>query len=255
MSPLEGPPTTAGRPIVADEPKAAASSRLDLARMFTHDIKNRLNVVLGYVDMLRGSGGGEVDSKDGLQSLDAIEASAHDALSLAVNFLHAEDSDGGEVRIHKTPASLTEIVTEVMKRESSRARLKRIDLRADLDCGLAPIDLDVGMIARALTNLVDNALRFSPEGGVVRIEARCFGTDMILRVLDSGPGIAADQVSGLFQPYGRGSGAANSDSTGFGLYFVKAIAEAHGGSVSITSPPHGGSAFVIVFPCASDANA
>ena len=254
METVEAPIATAALPIVADELEAANPSRRDLARMFSHDIKNRLNVVLGYVDLLREYGTEPGDSEDSLQALDSIESSAHDALSLTVNFLHAQDSEGGEIRIHKTPASLTEIVTRVIKGETSRARLKRIDLQVDLDSGFAPMDLDVGMIARALTNLVDNALRFSPVGGVVRIEARCFGTDTILRVIDSGPGIPSDQVSRLFQRYGRG-GAANSDSTGFGLYFVKMIAEAHDGSVSVTFPAGGGSAFVIVLPCSPDENA
>lgn len=238
---------------VTDEPNAAAPSRHDLAQMFSHDIKNRLNVVLGYVDLLREYGTEQDRGEARLQALDAIESSAYDALSLAVNFLHAEDSDGGEIRIHKTLASLTEIVKQVIKSETSRARLKRIDLQADLDSDFALMTLDVGMIARALTNLVDNALHFSPVGGVVRVEARCFGTDTILRVIDSGPGIPADQVSRLFQRYGRAA-AASSDSTGYGLYFVKMIAEAHGGSVSVTFPAGGGSAFVIVLPFSPDEN-
>jgi signal transduction histidine kinase len=242
--------------VVADEHESIPPSRReDLARMFSHDIKNRLNVVLGYVDLLRGYGQEEVDSQEGLQALDAIESSAHDALSLAVNFLHVEDSDGGELRIHKTPASLTEIVRQVMKDEASRARLKRIDLQVDLDSGFASMNLDVGMITRALTNLVDNALRFSPVGGVVRIEARYFDTKAILRVIDSGPGIPADQVSRLFKRHGRGPGVTTGDSTGFGLYLVKTIAEAHGGSVAVTFPPDGGSAFVIVLPRSPDGDA
>src|ERR1041384_664751 len=123
--------------------------------MFSHDIKNRLNVVLGYVELLRAGGKEELDSADGVRALDAIQSSAHDAVTLAVNYLHAEDSDGGELRLHKTSASLAQIVERVMKDGASRARLKRIDLQADLDSRLAPMNLDVALMARALTNLVD----------------------------------------------------------------------------------------------------
>jgi signal transduction histidine kinase len=220
--------------------------KYDVARMFSHDIKDRLNAILGYVRMLRAD---QLDSGNAAKALDVIEGNAHEAVTLAVNFLHAEESDGGLIQLHKTPASLNQIVEQVMEDEAPRARSRRVDLQADLDSGLPSADLDIAMISRALTNLLNNALHYSPAGGVVRIETRRFGDRLMVRVRDHGLGIPAEEVPKLFERYGRGAKSASSSSTGLGLYLVRTIVEAHGGSVSATFPPDGGSAFVIVLPC------
>jgi len=225
--------------------------KYDVARMFSHDIKDRLNAILGYVRMLRA---GQLDSGNAARALDVIEGNAHEAVTLAVNFLHAEESDGGSLQLHKTPASLNQIVEQVMEDEAPRARSRRIDLQADLDSGLPSVDLDIAMISRALTNLLNNALHYSPKGGVVRIETRRFGDRLMVRVRDHGPGIPAEEIPQLFERYGRGAKSASSSSTGLGLYLIRTIVEAHGGAVSATFPPDGGSAFVIVLPCAAHEN-
>jgi signal transduction histidine kinase len=236
------PRASAVRELRAPAFKVTDEKQHDLAQMLSHDIKNRLNVVLGYVRMLRE---GQLDSSHTAQALDVIEGNAHEAVTLAVNFLHAEESDGGVLQLHETLASLNEIVEQVMEDEAPRARLRRIDLQADLDSGLPSVSLDVAMISRALTNLLNNALHYSPEGGVVRVETRRFADVMILRVRDHGPGIPAEEVPKLFERNGRGAKSASSNSTGIGLYLVRTIVEAHGGSVSATFPPDGGSVFVV----------
>jgi len=216
--------------------------KYDVARMFSHDIKDRLNAILAFVRMLRAD---QLDSGHTAKALDVIEGNAHEAVTLTVNFLNAEESDSGLLQLHKTPASLNQIVEQVMKDEAPRARLRQIDLQADLDSGLASVDLDIAMISRALTNLLNNALHYSPEGGVVRIETRRFGDGLMLRVRDHGPGIPAEEIPHLFERYGRGAKSASSSSTGLGLYLVRTIVEAHGGSVSVTHPQGGGSAFAM----------
>ena len=234
----------------AEQPRAGAvvelpDQQIDVAQLFSHDIKNRLNVVLTWVQMLRD---GQLGSLHAAQALDAIECNAHEAVTLTVNFLHAEESDGGSLQVHKARASLNQIVEQVMKDETPRARSRRIELQADLDPSLPPVDVDVSLLSHAVTNLLNNALHYSPKGGIVRVEThRCDG-DIVLRVRDYGPGIPPDEVPSLFQRYGRGAKGASATSTGFGLYLVRTIAEAHGGSVCVAFPPDGGSAFLVALP-------
>lgn len=179
----------------------------------------------------------------------------YEAATSAVNFLHAEESDGGSIELHKTPAFLNQIVEQVMEDEVPRARLRRIDLRADLDSGLPSVDLDITMISRAVTNILNNAVHYSPERGTVRVETRRFADLMILRVRNHGLGIPSEEVIKLFERHGRGAKSASSSSTSLSLYFVRTIVEAHGGSVSATSPPDGGSSLVIILPCPPHGNA
>jgi signal transduction histidine kinase len=220
-----------------DEPKK------DVAKTFSQDIKDRLHSILGFVRLLRK---GQLDSRRAEEALDVIENNAHEALSLTVNFLHAEESDGGSLQLHKTPASLNQIVQRVMEGEAPWARSKRIEFEHDLDSAIPSVDLDVAMISHAVTNLLDSAIHYSlPEGGIVRVETRHFADVMILRVRHQGRVVAAEEVPELFQQYGSGE-----TSAGLGLYLVRTIVEAHGGSVSATFPPDGGSGFVVVLPSA-----
>ena len=222
------------------------------ARMISHDLKNRLHAILGFARLLRDE---QLDRRHAAEALDVIESNAHEATTLTVNFLRAEESGDGSLQLHKTPVCLNQIVEQVMKDEAPRARLRRIDLQADLDSGLPTLDLDVAMIARTVANLLDNALHYSPEGSAVCVETRRFANVVILRVRDHGPGIPPEQVPGLFKRYGRGTKSASDSSTGLGLYLVRTIVEAHGGSVSATSPPDGGTAFAVVLPCPPQGNA
>ena len=239
------------RAVRAPALEAAGEEKHDVARMFSHDIKNRLNAILGFVRLLRE---GHLDPRRAKEALDVIEGNANEAVTLAVNFLHAEESDGGSLRLHKTSGSLNQIVERVIAAEAPRARLRRIDLQADLDSALPPADLDIAMMSRAVTNLLNNAIYHSPQGSIVRVETRRFADVMILRVRDHGLGIAVEDLPKLFERYGRGANSASS-STGLGLYLVRTVVEAHGGSVSATFPPDGGSAFVIVLPCAAHEHA
>jgi signal transduction histidine kinase len=229
--------------------RAEQSRAPTVQQLLSHELKNKLHGVLGFVQLLRD---GRLDGANAAQALDAIEGNANEAVTLAVNFLHAEEIDGGALHLHKTAASLNQIVEKVLDEQAPSARLRQIDLRADLDSHLPSIDLDVAMIASALTNLVDNALHYSFQRGIVRVETRRFGNDIILRVRDHGPGIPADEIPRVFQKYGRGAKSTSRTSTGLGLYLVRTIVEAHGGSVSVTLPPGGGTAFVIALPCAPD---
>jgi signal transduction histidine kinase len=231
----------------ASERRDIAEKDHDLRQILSHDLNNRLNVVLGFVHLLRE---GNMDSSHAARALDAIEGCAHEAVTFAVNFLQAEEAVGGSLQLHKTPASLNEIVTRVIEDETPGARLRRVDLQADLDSSLPSIDLDVATVSHALTNLLNNAIRHSPEGAVVRLETRCFETDIIVRVSDRGPGAPADEIARLFERHDRTTSSASRNAMGEGLYLVRTIIEAHGGSVSATFPPDGGSAFVIVLHCA-----
>jgi len=154
-------------------------------------------------------------------------------VTLAVNFLHAEEAAGGPLQLHKSPASLNRIVERAIEDERARARLKRITLQADLDSALPSVDLDAPMISRAVTNLLSIALHHSAEGSVVLVETRRVETDVVLRVRDGGPAGEGRAVDG-----------ASRDPR---LGIVRTIVEAHGGSVSVTTPPGAGSTFVIVF--------
>jgi signal transduction histidine kinase len=104
------------------------------------------------------------------------------------------------------------------------------------------------LIGSAFANLLSNAIQHAPAGSIIRVETHRRDDGMLLSIRDHGPGIPADELTTVFERYARGAKAAGSTSTGLGLYLVKTIVEAHGGSVSVALPADGGSAFPVFLP-------
>ena len=109
------------------------------------------------------------------------------------------------------------------------------------------------LLRRALFNLVENAVKYGPEGGQVRICAELDGTDMVISVADQGPGIPPELRERIFEPFFRVDTARSRElgGTGLGLALVRAIAEVHGGSVSVEEGPAGGNQFLLRLPAES----
>ncbi|MBI2963272.1 MAG: PAS domain-containing protein [Deltaproteobacteria bacterium] len=224
------------------EKKAIEQLRRDVVSMLSHDIKNPLMAIRGYAEILREN---LHDSCDAEASIDAIESAAEQAMSLALNFLEADRIESGLLELRRARASLNEIVERVIGQQAARARFKGVQLRADVDAALPPFELDRSLIERVLANLLSNAIKFSPAGGAVDVATRRDGDRATVSVRDHGPGIDADNVSRLFQRYSR---SGRSDSTGLGLFIVRTLVEAHGGSVGVESERGAGAVFAFSLP-------
>jgi len=131
-----------------------------------------------------------------------------------------------------------------------RSELEARVLLVDLDDGLPPIRGDREALTRALWNLLENAAKYSPAGSPIRLFARREGSTVVLGVEDHGIGISGTEQQRVFQKFVRGDHAkrAGIRGVGVGLTLVKRIAEAHGGSVGLTSAVGSGSTFTLVLP-------
>lgn len=114
--------------------------------------------------------------------------------------------------------------------------------------GQAEIDADPMLFSRALSNLVDNALRFTPPGGSVRVALSAQAKGAKISVTDTGPGIAAQHLPRIFDRFYRVDSSRSSQGTGLGLALVKSITDLHGGSAVVTSEVDRGTTVTIIFP-------
>jgi len=114
---------------------------------------------------------------------------------------------------------------------------------------LPPVDADPDAVERVLTNLISNAIKYSPAGSIVRVKAQALGSVVAIEVADSGRGIAAEALGRVFEPYYRAPDVAGvAPGTGIGLAVVKALVEAHGGAVRVDSVPMLGTRVTFVLP-------
>jgi PAS domain S-box-containing protein len=233
---------TASRDI--SERKRLDGMRQDLVAMLSHDLKNLLGAVLGFAEILRGL---PPDEPQRDEFLARIEANAHSALYLAMNFVDASQIQSGLLAPRLEPVLLNETIQRALRRQESQARVKQIRIEARLDRSGPRALLDPRLIDRVVANLVNNAIKVSPAKSSVRVETAVRNGSVVVRVRDQGPGIPEDQRPKLFQRFDA-MGSQRPDSSGLGLFIVKALVEAQGGTVGAEFPPEGGAVFEIAFP-------
>lgn len=227
--------------------KAVERLRTDLVAMLSHDIKTPIGVILGFTEIL----GQELpDGASCRTALEAIERSAHSVLALAVNFIEMMRIDSGNLEVRKAPISLNELARNVTRNLASIARLQDVHL----DLALDPVDprppIDTALIERVITNLLSNALKFSPKGGRVRLVTEARSDEVSLSVVDQGPGIPEEDRTKLFRRFASFD-PEHFGSSGLGLFIVKTFVEAHAGRAGVDCPAAGGSVFTIWLPMQS----
>ena len=168
--------------------------------------------------------------------------------ALTLNFLDLNRVESHGIKVFPQRASLNDVVGDLLESCGPAVELKRLRLDVDLDPTLELFSFDPLQVQRALGNLVDNAVKFTPEGGTIAIRTlRCNG-DAEVVIGDSGPGIATDRVGTLFTRFQNGRDSGGRRSTGLGLYIAAAIVTAHGGTIEVDREDRQGTWFTITLP-------
>jgi signal transduction histidine kinase len=179
---------------------------------------------------------------------DCLEESER-VLTLLEALMDIAEAENGAMRLAKEPLPVREVFDRTLDLYADLAEEKGIALRADAPEGLAVL-ADRSRIGQVLANLVDNALKYTPRGGRVELEARVDGPDVRLSVRDTGVGIPATDVPRVWDRLFRGDESRSERGLGLGLSLVKAIVEAHGGRVAVESEPGQGARFEVWLPTA-----
>ncbi len=222
--------------------------KAEFTAMITHDIKSPLSTVITYTEMLLGgiiSNGGE----DLQKALTSIHASGYKILSLVENFLASSAIEAGKLQLNRRPQDINDFIEDEIPLFAPQMEKKRLGFSFVKTPGLPPVEFDKVQLDRAFSNILSNAIKFTHPNGSITISTGLSGGHVFITVSDTGSGIPADELDGLFNKYQRAKGAASEKGHGLGLYIAKAIVEAHGGELSVVSKQGEGSAFTISLPC------
>ena len=172
-------------------------------------------------------------------------------LSHLVNtILNFSRMEAGRKRYDFRPTLLNEVVQRVADTYGPRLEEGSFDAAVELAPGLPPLEADAEAVTEAVINVLDNAMKYSPAGGEIRIATGAADGMQYVEVRDHGTGIAPEHHRKIFETFYRVSGGAvhNTKGTGLGLAIVKHIVDAHGGRIDLTSAPGAGSTFRLLFP-------
>jgi len=221
--------------------------RADFLAMLTHDIKNPLGVILGCTEILIEEAS-ERASTDELNFLERLQSNAMLVHSLVSNYLDYSRSEAGHLTLNKRLLDLNSLLLRVGQRYEAEARRRGLTLNLQLSHDLPSLEGDSLALERVFTNLLHNALKFTPEHGLVTVSTMRAAGGITIAIADTGCGIADEEIPLLFQRYRRIAATRHREGTGLGLFIVKALVEAHRGKIEVTSTIGKGSCFSVFLP-------
>jgi len=219
-----------------------------LVSALAHDIKNPLGIIVGYAEAVAANVDSSPRAKESLEALDRIQDNAQRIVKLVTGFLEASKAEAGKLEMAPKPLQPNSLLREVGQQQIAELRQKDIELKVELDDHLPEIMADEVQIDRVLWNLVGNAIKFTPRGGTVTLGSKVEDGKVCITVSDTGMGIPKEELPLLFTEFRRLKGAMKVEGTGLGLFIVKTIVEAHGGTVGVESEVGKGSTFTIRLP-------
>jgi two-component system sensor histidine kinase KdpD len=229
----------------AEEARMEAETNRLRAALFssvTHDLRTPLASITASVTTLLEDES-PLASEQRRELLETIDHETQRLNRVIGNLMDLSRMRAGAVVPTKTPAAIDELIESVIAR--SGPILDQHDIRLMLREDLPEIPLDVVLIDQALTNVIENAARFTPPGRRITVGAARWRDGVQVRIADAGPGIPREERDRVFEPFVRGEG---STGTGLGLAIARAIVDAHGGTIRIGEEPGGGTAVVLELP-------
>jgi PAS domain S-box-containing protein len=239
------------------EEKELQQMRESLTHMIVHDLRSPLaSIQTGLVFIRdRGTPDGKQSALIG-QAVNLALRAANKLLTMVNTLLDIAKMQTGELELKRRPMVAAGLVAEVLAELGPLAADLNIPLINAVGQDLPLVDADREKLGRVLTNLVDNALKYSPPGQPVAVKAEPHegGGQLHFTVLDSGPGIPDDYRARIFERFVQVRGReGRRRGTGLGLSFCKLTIEAHGGAIWVDNRPEGGSAFSFTLPVAGEA--
>ena len=224
------------------------SLRRDLLAWVGHDLQTPLASIRAIVEAL--ADGVVEDPATTQRYLTTAKKDIQSLSTLIDDLFQMAQLEAGGLRLDVTPGSISDLISDTLESFSELAKRQGICLEGDVEPGIDLVRMDGQRIGRVLTNLVDNALRFTTSGGRIHLQARWDGHAIRVEVLNTGSGIAAEDLPHVFERFYRGekSRSRSSGGAGLGLAIAKGIVEAHGGQIGVASQPGGETRFFFTLP-------
>jgi signal transduction histidine kinase/DNA-binding response OmpR family regulator len=218
-----------------------------LARM-SHDLRQPLNAIVGFTDLLLMAEGEPLSQKQ-RRHLGHVAAASRQLLGLVNDLLDLSRVEAGRMEIHPEPCDVAALLEETLALFRTQTQNGRISLVLEMASPLSHLLADRVRVQQVLHNLLSNAFKFTPEGGLIAVTAKQVGLQLEVAVRDTGVGIPPEDQQRIFEAYEQaGSKEGQRKGVGLGLAIAKRLVELHGGRIWVESVPGQGSTFTFRLP-------
>jgi signal transduction histidine kinase len=212
----------------------------------SHELRTPLTHVKGYIELLFTESLGPIN-EDQRNALDVSQRATNRLQALIDDLILFSLAARGELTLHLEPVDIRKIAEDIVSRAHPKAEDNQILLSTEIESDIPLVQADEQKISWVLTQLMDNAIKFTPAGGKVVLEVKKESSSDIIQVsmIDTGIGIPEERFTEIFEPFHQldGSSTRRYGGTGLGLSLVQQIIEAHGSIISVTSKTGKGSVF------------
>ena len=222
--------------------------RAALFSSITHDLRTPLASITASVSSLLDPDV-SYDEREREELLRTSLEEANRLNRMVANLLDLARMRAGALQPSTEPLPIEDVVEAVIRR--MEPILRSFNVRTSIRPELPLVAIDPIQIDQTLTNILENAVRFSPPGSEIAVSVSTWEREVEVRIADSGPGIPAEDRERVFEPFYKRDAGLGRGGTGLGLAIARAIVQAHGGRVRIQGTPRGGTAVVVRLPAAT----
>ena len=229
------------------ETKSALTTREEFVAIVSHDLRNPIGAILSFTEILLDDPSVKEINAEAKEWIEIIKRSAEASLRLISDILDMERIVGGKIQLHVASHNLSDVISECVDQFRHVAGAKKITLKAEGINLNSPINCDRDRVLQVISNLICNAVKFTPDGGTVTVKAEKIESEIRISINDTGPGIPEEQKNRIFDRFTQ-LGNKDRRGLGLGLYISKTLVESHNGKIWVISEPNKGSTFCFTLP-------
>ena len=230
-----------------EEIKSVDVLRRELVANISHDLRTPLAIMQGYIETLQIKKE-ELSKTEQDNYLEIINKNTKQLTKLVSQLFEYSKFEAQQVKPEKEPFAITDLVYDIEAKYKVLAKDKNIDLKSIIKGDIQLVFADIGLVERAIQNLIDNALKFTPENGKIEIELNSNNDHISVRVKDTGSGIDKEEAKMIFERFRQTDSKEKKSGLGLGLAIVKKIMELHNTNISVESTLNQGSVFEFSLP-------
>ncbi|MEP7246364.1 MAG: ATP-binding protein, partial [Gammaproteobacteria bacterium] len=230
------------------EAESLSRSKDEFVATVSHELRTPLNAIFGWVRLLRG---GNLNETQHAHALEVVERNTRAQAQLIEDLLDMSRVVTGHLRLELRRVDLATVIRGAADAVKPAAEAKGLSIALELDPRVGPISGDPDRLQQVVWNLLTNSVKFTPKGGSITVSITAEGSDAVLRVTDTGMGIAPDLLPHVFERFRQGTSSASRThgGLGIGLALVRHLTEMHGGTVVAESGGEGqGASFTVRMP-------
>lgn len=230
-----------------DKIKSLENIRTELIANISHDLRTPLAIIQGYIETLQIKDS-DLSQEERKNYLNKINSSSERLAKLVAQLFEYSKLEANQIQPNKEPFLISELANDVHRNFKVLAKKKNIALKIEMKEKIPLVFADISLVERAIQNLMDNALKFTPNSGEVIVSIVPSSKNVEITVKDSGPGIAKENQHLVFERYRQTKTGKEKEGAGLGLAIVRKILELHNSRIKVLSRPNEGTSFSFSLP-------